>query len=465
MVAQKLSAKHYQVVIVGAGSSGVAAAIAAAKSGADVLLIESGPMPGGELLSGLPVDGCLNAQGEWIVGGVAKELFEGCEALDGYVGPVFDWRLNWGVCLDPEAIKLSVVENLARYRVTTLLYSFVEDVVVRGGQLQGVVVVNKNGRTLITADAFVDCSGDADVAVLAGAEFRKGSPTGNLQPLSLVFRMSNVDFTELLEFVRDHPEELILAESPVIHKSPAECALEVYKAGQPFVVLSAKGRLLGSAIETGEMFPTTAVYMWPTSLSRRELGLNTTRLAGLDGSNPEHLSKALSTLTEQVRTCLSFLRQCVPGFEDAHLSGSAPRVGIRETRRIVGDYELATEDVREGRKSKVGIAKGSHHIDLHGSGTDQTRIPVEEGRSYDIPYGCLVPKGLKNVLVAGRCISSSREANGSSRVMGPCMATGEAAGTAAAMFADRGWTDVREVPVPALREKLKSHGAIVDGTQ
>lgn len=139
-------------------------------------------------------------------------------------------------------------------------------------------------------------------------------------------------------------------------------------------------------------------------------------------------------------------------------------MGIRETRRVVGDYELSTEDVLEGRKSERGIAKGAHHVDLHGSGKDQERIPVRDGRSYDIPYDCLLPRGLTNVLVAGRCFSSSRGANGSARVMGPCMAMGQAAGTAAALMSANEWHVARSVPIEKLRETIRSQGGVVDGT-
>jgi hypothetical protein len=162
--------------------------------------------------------------------------------------------------------------------------------------------------------------------------------------------------------------------------------------------------------------------------------------------------------------CLSFLRKNAPGFENAHISGVAPRVGIRETRRIMGEYVLTAEDVLEGKKFDDGVAKGSHHIDLHGKGTDQERIPVKDGRSYDIPFRSLIPQNVENLLVAGRCFSSTREANGSARVMGPCLSMGQAAGTAAAIASQNRYENVRDIPADNLRAVLKEHGAIVDGT-
>jgi len=184
----------------------------------------------------------------------------------------------------------------------------------------------------------------------------------------------------------------------------------------------------------------------------------------VDATDTAALSASLPDLVSQVQTALQFARRRVPGLADAHLSGVAPRVGVRETRRILGEYVLNAEDVIQGRKFPDGIAKGGHHVDVHGSGTYQKRTPVVDGRSYDIPYSCLVPQGLANVLVAGRCLSATREANGSARVMGQCLATGQAAGTAAAMCVECQWTDVRAVPVADLRAALMSEGAVLEGT-
>lgn len=455
---------NYDVIVIGAGSAGIAAALGAAKNGARTLLLESGPFAGGELLSGLPIDGCLNARGEWIVGGVVREMLDAADKLGGYIGPVFDWRLNYGVCFDPEIIKLVIIEMLAQNKVKTWLHTFAENVVMEGQKIQGIMAFNKSGRHLLTAKTYIDCSGDGDIAAMAGAPWEKGSAQGALQPVTLVFRMGNVDYQKYLSFMRENPEQFTLAENPVIDKTPAECAAAVYEKGLPFCVLDARSSLLGDAIKSGEMYPSTGVFMWPTSLQRREVGLNSTRIAGIDAMNTAALSEALSTLSQQVEMCLSFLRKNAPGFENAHLSGVAPRVGIRETRRILGEYVLTADDVLEGRKFDDGIAKGSHHIDLHGKGTDQERIPVKDGRSYDVPFRSLIPQNVENLLVAGRCFSSTREANGSARVMGPCLSMGQAAGTAAALMAKEDFVNVRDVSVEQLRGTLKEQGAIVDGT-
>ena len=464
-MAERLHSQHFDVVVIGGGPAGVAAAIAATKNNARTLLVEAGPYLGGDLVSGLPINGCLNSLGEWIVGGPARELFAACQALGGYIGPLCDWRTMFGVCLDPEVMRVAVVQTLARYRVPVLLYTFAEDVVTDGRRVTGVVVVNKSGRTLLTADIFLDCSGDGDIAVLAGADYEHGGPEGQFQPVSYVYRLANVDYRAYLEFIRDNPEQCLLGENPIYGKTPAECALEAFKSGYPFVALNGKAPLLSEAIRTGEISPCAATFIWPTSVARHEVAINATRVADVDATDTEALSRAQAELMEQVAANMRFLQRRVPGFQRSVLAGLAPRIGIRETRRILGEHVLTAEEVLAGRKSEDGVAKGGHHVDIHGSGTDQKRVPVSGGRSYDIPYGCLIPRALDNVLLAGRCFSATREANGSARVMGTCMATGQAAGTAAALCVASGWQDVRQVPVPELRRVLKAQDAVIDGTQ
>ncbi|MCE5237003.1 FAD-dependent oxidoreductase [bacterium] len=455
---------EYQVVVVGAGSAGVAAAAAAAGNGARTLLVERDTFVGGDLISGLPILGCCNSRGEWIVGGVLDELLEGCKRLEGYLGCICDWRTLWGVCVDPEVLRLVILEVLARHGVELRPGAHLCGAASAGGTATELLLACGGIRTRVRTDLVVDCTGDAAVAAACGAECEQGGPNGEFQPVSWVFQMGPVDFPALLDFVRDHPEEALLAENPVIGTSRADCARALHEAGYPYVALSAGGELLGGAVRSGEMFPCTAIFMSPTSLARREVTLNTTRVANVDATDPRALSAVQGELAAQVRTAVQFAHRQVPGFAEAGLTRLAPRLGVRETRRVVGEHVLTTEEVLEGRKSPQVVARGGHHVDIHGAGTYQKRLPIRNGRSYDIPLGCLIPRGLANVLVAGRCLSSSREANGSARVMGTCLATGQAAGTAAALCVAHGWHDVRDLPVELLQETLRRQGAVLDGT-
>jgi hypothetical protein len=238
------------------------------------------------------------------------------------------------------------------------------------------------------------------------------------------------------------------------------------RQGQPTVFLKGNGPLLRDAIASGEMYPTALIMIQPTAPQRGEVCLNTTRVGGIDGMRTGELSATLATLTDQVWQCSEFMRRRVPGFEDAAFSGIASRVGVRETRRIDGEQSLTQADVLEARKRDDGIAKGSHHVDIHQSGTGQLRIPVKDGGSYDIPWGCLLPKGVANVAAAGRILSADREAHGSARVMGPCLAMGQAVGTASALLLQSGASrpTYPSLDVQTLRTRLKADGAVLDGT-
>jgi hypothetical protein len=456
------------LVVLGAGASGIAAAISAARAGLRTVLLDAGPVPGGELISGMAIDGALNGRGEWIMGGVGRDILAECERLGGYIGPLNDWRLIWYVCMDPEVMKLAIARTLARAGVRLLLHTQATHVSVDGDRVTALHVRNKEGHLTLRAPLFVDCSGDADIVAAAGGQVLRGGPGGELQPVSLMFRMSGVDTGRLLAFQRDNTQHFALGESDAIRQGRtdrelAECAI---RQGQPSVFIKGNGPLLSEAISRGEMYPTALIMIQPTSSQRQEVCLNTTRIGGIDGMRTTELSATLATLSDQVVQCSEFMKRYIPGFENAAYSGISARVGVRETRRIDGLSSLSEQDVLDAKKTADGVAKGSHHVDIHQSGTGQVRIPVKGGGSYDIPWGCLLPRGIANVVAAGRILSADRGAHGSARVMGPCLAMGHAAGVASALLlqASAQSPSYPQMDVALLRERLKAEGAVIDGT-
>ena len=379
-----------------------------------------------------------------------------------------DHRLIHYHAYDPEIMKIAITRVLERYKAKIMMYSFVQDVVVENGKITGAIVVNKMGRQLVRADNVIDCSGDADLVAKAGSPTEISDDSANLQPVSIMFRLCNVESEPLLRFVRSHPDYVAVGESEVIRagRTDQELVNALYEQGEPCVFFKGDGPFLKKAIEDGELYPTALIMIEPTSRQRREVTVNSTRVWDLNALDTNRLSMSMFALFEQVWTCVRFLQRRVPGFENAALSAIAPRIGIRETRRIVGEYRLIEADVMSGRRFDDVIGKGCHHIDIHGRGTEQVRIAVADGGSYDIPFRCLIPTKLSNVLVAGRCLSSDRAAHGTARNMGNCLAMGEAAGTAAAIRTEQN-RDVAFAALPVVRvqARLKQNGAILDGVR
>ncbi|MEZ5659895.1 MAG: FAD-dependent oxidoreductase [Burkholderiaceae bacterium] len=462
---QTLQEESFDVVVVGAGASGVVAAICAARNGARTLLIDAGTSIGGELLSGINILGMRASNGEKLVAGIADELLEECRSLGGFVADTRDFRPLHFVSFDPEYMKVAVASLVERTGIEVRLYTVATDMVVQDRRLAGVVVHNKLGRSLIRAKVFIDCTGDADLVHGAGGAVHAGDGAGAFQSLTLVFRMIGVDTPRLLEFMREHPENFAISEEAFASIAPTrEQAIQgLYDQGLPKLALAGTGPLLSQAIDAGELYETSIVAIAPLSMERREVSINSTKITNVDPTDTRALSASYSALMKQVMTCARFLNRRVPGFEDAMFSGLAPRIGIREGRRIVGDYVLDGEHITQARKTKDGIARGGHPIDVWVPGRGVHWKIVTEGGHFEIPFGCLLPQAFDNLLVAGRCLSTTREGQASVRVMGTCMAVGQAAGTAAAMAARDGDAPVnlRKLSVPELRNTLVEQGALV----
>ncbi len=457
--------EEYDVVVVGAGASGVSAAIASGRSGARTLLIDAGPSMGGELLSGINILGIRASNGEKIVGGIADDLIGRCRDLGGFVAEVSDFRPLHFVSVDPEYMKFAVAAVVAEAGVEVRLYTFALDVVRSGEWITGIVVANKLGQTLIRAKTFIDCTGDGDLAAAAGAEMQHGDGAGGYQSVTMVFRMVGVDTPRLLNFMRDNPENFAISEEAFAAIAPSreDAIAGLHAQGMPKVALAGTGPLLTRAIEGGELYETSIIAIAPISMDRREVSINSTKISGINPADTRQLSASYAELLAQAQMCTRFLKSRVPGFEQAAFSGLAPRIGIRETRRIVGRDVLTGEDVVTARQRDDSIAQGGHPIDVWKPGRGVHWQIVDGGGHYGIPFGCLLPDGIENMMVAGRCFSATREGQASARVMGTCMAMGEAAGTAAGLAAKQNTAkaSVATLSVETLRTALIQAGALV----
>jgi len=407
------------VAVIGGGVSGVAAAIAAARNGAETLLVERYGFLGGTATTG-PVRFFVNFKlGETLLArGIFEEILERLKGLDGY-----DERTR---TFDPEMMKIVLEEMALEAGVKLLYHTCFLDAVKHGNALRGVLLHNKSGLQIALAKIVVDATGDGDVAVSAGAPFKKGRrEDGLVQPGSLVFDMANVREEHLpsrKEFNRAFEE----AKKKGILNIPRENVLW-FKTGQKGVVF-----------------------------------FNTTRVLGLDGTDAESLTRAEIEGRRQMLSFLRWVKQVFPGaFQDAYIARSGPHIGVRETRRIIGEYVLTGEDILSARKFPDAVCRANYPIDIHnplGEGTVIKGPP--KGDYYEIPYRCLVPLKVENLLVTGRCISATHEAISATRVMPTCVCLGQAAGTAAALSVKEGVTPRRLEP-GVLRDTLRKQGVYV----
>jgi hypothetical protein len=437
------------VLVAGGGPAGVCAAIAAARAGARVLLVERNALVGGCAIIGLALHTFHTRQGHQIVRGLPWEIVRRLMALDGSTGPVEirGAHMRTTTPIDHELMKGLLVHMLDEAGVDVWLHASVVGALVEGGRLLGVELATKSGLRRVRAHCFVDATGDGDLAALAGAPFEKGRPgDGRMQPASLVFKVARLDLDKVVAACGTGWATAVEpgTETPIIPWFGANL--------RPWNAL-----LADRPAPLRPDFP-----FWGNTVRAGSANINATRLLDVDGSDADSLSRAELEGRRQVEVVFGFLKQHVPGFEGPYVESSAPFVGIRETRRILGDYVVNADDVRAGRRFDDAIGHGAYPIDIHhAEGTGVTFDPVGGDGDYDIPYRCLIPRRPEGLLVAGRCISCSHEAHGSLRVMIPSMVTGQAAGAAAALCS-QGNLSPRGLDVQRLQAELRRQEVDLD---
>jgi len=449
-------AMSVDVVVVGGGPAGLVAALAAKRAGADILLIERYGYLGG-LLTG----GFVTKPQAPVVGGIPEEVFERARELGGSRGNV-RYRLHDGSYtyfmspIDPETMKRVAFEMVEEARVRLLLHSLAVGSATEGSEVKGVIVENKSGRQVILADAVVDASGDADVAAWAGAPYEVGRKEDRVaQPMSMMFRMGNVDVNRLVEYARNNLEDFTFTYYPEAEGPIPEEDQRLNIVLEGFWKLQEK-----AAREMGYERPRMGLNV-KTGIGIGDVFINATRITEGVATNVQDLTNAEIRVRKQVQECVDFLRKYVAGFERAYLMDTPAEIGVRETRRIVGEYTLTLDDILKRRKFEDVVAKGYGVIDIHEPGGRGLRF--ESIEEYQIPYRCLVPKKVDRLLMAGRCISCDHEALGTVRTIPTCMYTGQAAGAAAALSA-RLRTMPRDLNVSRLQKTLMEQNAVISGS-
>lgn len=433
------------ILVVGGGPTGIMAAQAASGAGHKVMLIESRGFLGGNLTTGLPILGFLGRKGNPIIKGLPQQFIDRLAAQ----GAATDHRacpLHVSLTIiDPEKSKSLALQIMEECSVEVLMYVFCSGVVKEGDDVKGVIIESKAGREVILAKTVIDCTGDGDVAFRAGATCEKGGEDGGLQPPTLMFCMKGVDVKRLRESIADHPELYDMDTIPN----------EFFRKDAPFITVGLRGCIQKARAE-GIEIPVERTIMI-TGLQKDEMWINMSRVSGVDSTKPESYTFGEITARKQNEQIVKYLKKYVPGYENAWMEKVAPFMGIRESRRVIGQYVLTDEDILSCRKFEDSIAVASYPVDIHHStGGDCSLYWCED--CYDIPYRCLLPVGLSGLLVAGRCASTTHEAMASTRVMSTCMAMGEAAGKAA-QIAVSDKIAPAQIDVRKLRAALKEEGA------
>jgi hypothetical protein len=445
-----LQVAETDVLVVGGGPAGLGAALGAAWAGAKVILVERYGFLGGNATAALvmplmsfhtshveiarheakllPTD---HGPGEPVIAGALLRFLERLICNGGAIPPSLD--TGYVVPFDPEVFKWTAQEMLDEAGVQLLFHAFASGTLGRE-QVEGVVFETKSGPVVVRAGITVDCTGDADVAAQAGSAFEVGRAADGLaQPMTMMFRVAEFQRAIFAEYVKSHSDQW----------------RGVYGLWD----------LVQQATEAGELdLPREDILMFK-GLRNSELAVNSTRVARVLGIDVWDLSYAEYQGRRQVRQIAAFLKKYVPGFEQSYVIQTGIQIGVRETRRIVGDYQLTAEDLLNARRFEDVIARGSYPLDIHnptGKGTKLKRLPP--GQSYDIPLGALLPRGIERLAVAGRCISGTHEAHSSYRVMPICMATGQGAGVAAALAARWG-RGLHELPPGWVQDELRRQGA------
>ena len=390
---------HTDVLVLGSGPAGFAAAYTAAKNGAKVILVEQGGDVGGISTSGL-MSHWTGSCGSPLYWEILQRSADKNEGEHKGVITIF---------IDPEKLKTLYMEMLCQAQVRLMLYTFAFDTICDGDKVLGATVLNKSGQTDIYAKVTIDATGDGDIAARAGAEFVLGRESDNkMQPATLMFKVGGVDY------------------SRAVFLGAFEDTYETEKGE-----LQALGR-------QHIPYPAGHVLTMRTTLPGI-VTCNMTNVLDIDGTNAEDLTRATLTCRQQMDDIVRFLREFVPGYENCFLVSSASLIGIRETRHFKGKYTITKEDIWQAKVFDDYVVKDAYfNFDVHnitGAGMDETGVQYEftQKKGYTIPYGCLLPVKTENLLLCGRNISGTHMAHSNFRAMPICVGTGEAAGAAAAV--------------------------------
>jgi hypothetical protein len=424
----------YDVIVVGGGIAGVSAAVRAGREEAKTLLIEHYGFVGGMSTAGM-VSPFMKHQvnGETLVKGVFQDIENEMRIRNGMIDNGFY----------ANTFRTAAYHLLSEANCSILFNSDIVKVNRIDNRIKSLTVLVENQQIEIEADVFIDTTGDAQILYLGDFPWVKGDErTGKLQALTLFFRMGNIDIKKATEYVKNHKDDFFKWMTYDFDFSK---------------IISIAGYFsnVKKAITEGRLNPDVEYIFFTTLPESGEGSFNTSNILGMDASTSESLTQAEMIGRNQVYQVVQILQNEIPGFENSYLLETAVQVGVRETRRAVGDYIVTGSDIKNGSKFEDSIARGCYGIDIHGQKDESSRMEdLEEGQFYEIPLRSLIVKDADNLLVAGRCISSTREGHSALRIMPTSAATGEACGALAALATKKNMK-VREINPQEVREIVK----------
>ncbi len=474
---------EYDVVVVGGGTSGVAAAISSARAGAETLLIERLGVLGGQFnVSGPPGFSyayLFNARYEQVIAGICEEthnrLLKDGKALP-HLKPDFRAGSSFSL-VDPDYWGLLIFQMMEENGVNLLLHSRFVDVIKEGNDLIGVIVENPSGRQAVMGKTIIDCTGEGHLSARAGAPYEQ-VPKDELEPHTVAFTVDGVDWDKALEYIKENAAtDFKFLPHPYLDWTEEEMVERIKQVKDITELAMIMGYFTfhEEALEKGEWHPYSGVGYFVMPRDNGHIQAHFQHSSQVDNADPtdvRDLTRCEIECRKQIQIALKFIKKYLPGFENSYLTRMCPELRIRESRRIMCDYKLVKEDVAEARKfddviAKSSFSSGAKHVATKttlntGTGSDDIVYP-KDGGSVDIPYRCLVPKNVENLLVAGKAISTDRDSY--CRFLQQTMATGQAAGVAAALCAQKGITPRQlEEDVSELQSILLDQGAILYGT-
>ena len=443
--------EKYDLIVIGSGPGGFPSAIIAARAGLNVLVIERNPFFGGLMSSGLPVLAIIDRSGRKVVKGFTEEFMNRLRnigaATKDYRAPIQNsltyMNMSW--------VRLLVNEMFIESGVDAMIYAELKDVKVVDEKVCGITVFCRGKEYSFESKIVIDATGDADVAYKAGAATVKGE---HLQPATLTFDVENIDIDEFAKYAQTHPETISLPDSfPGITQNPFEFGRDKTFATMCFFDLIEKARAAGDFTLPRNMIDFT--HQKDTDRGY----FNVTRAINLDSTNVEQFIEGERICEHQIFEIMNFLRKYCPGFANCTLGAIMPYLGIRESRRIVGKKTLTKDILEDLPIPEDTVALTGYNVDIHGQNSSKmTMLPIEH--AIGIPFDCLIPERIENLIMSGRAISVDQTVFGMTRIMSACMAVSEAAGVAA-VLACKNNVKPSELNVNEIRTYLEKQGAVI----